>query len=407
MWQECEVLIIGGGITGLTIASELVKQGIGNILILEKEPEVGLHASGRNSGVLHAGIYYTPDSLKARFCIEGNRLMKQYCKGRGLTLLETGKVIVTKNASELAGLQELKRRADASGVHTLLIDKKQLSEIEPQAATHEQALYSPETAVIRPREVLKSLSEELTHSGRAKIVYKTSCIGFRGSRSALSTQGLVQFKWVINAAGTYADRVAHSMGLALDYKILPFKGTYKRLVKSRSNLVRGNIYPVPDLRNPFLGVHFTKNADGDVYIGPTAIPALGRENYRPLEGLGLESATIMYRNFILLFKNQAYRAAAQSEPKKYFKRFIYNEARQLIPQLRMTDLEDSPKVGIRPQLVHWPTRQLVSDFVVLEDGPSVHVLNAISPAFTSSMAFAQFLVSRILQQKGSHHAVSL
>jgi L-2-hydroxyglutarate oxidase LhgO len=407
MRQECEVLIIGGGITGLTIAHELVKQGIGNTLILEKEPELGLHASGRNSGVLHAGIYYTPDSLKARFCIEGNRLLKQYCKERGLTLLETGKVIVTKNEAELAGLQELKRRADASGVNTLLIDKKQLSKIEPQAATYEQALYSPETAVIRPKEILKTLSEELTKSGRAKIVYNTSCLGFRGSRSALTTRGPIEFKWAINAAGTYADSVAHSMGLAKDYRILPFKGTYKRLVKSRSNLVRGNIYPVPDLRNPFLGVHFTKNADGDVYIGPTAIPALGRENYRPLEGLGLESATIMYRNFILLFGNQAYRAAAQSEPKKYFKRFIYNEARQLIPQLRMTDIEDSPKVGIRPQLVHWPTRQLVSDFVVLEDGPSVHVLNAISPAFTSSMAFAQYLVSRILQQKGSHHAVSL
>lgn len=399
------MLIIGGGITGLTIARELVRVGVKEIAITEKEQTLGAHASGRNSGVLHAGIYYTPDTLKARFCVEGNRLMKEFCREKGLTLKETGKVIVAKDSSELERLYELKRRADLSGARAMLIDSKELSRVEPYAVTFEKALFSSDTAVIRPKEVLRALEEELKQSNRVRIFYGTAFLNLQGSNLALTSQGAFHFEKLVNAAGAYADQIAHKFGLGKEYKILPFKGTYKRLIKSRAFLVRGNIYPVPDLRNPFLGVHLTRTADDEVYVGPTAIPALGRENYRLFDGWTWETLLILYRDAILCLKNPAFRNAALTEPKKYLKRFIFEEARRLAPKLSLEDLEDTDKVGIRPQLVYWPTKKLVMDFVVLRDGDTVHILNAVSPAFTSSMAFAKYVVDALLGKGGVHDTI--
>ena len=404
----CEVLVVGGGITGLTVARELLRHGVREIIVLEKEPVLGVHASGRNSGVLHAGIYYTPDSLKARFCIEGNRLMKAFCREKSLTLHELGKVIVTKSPGELDALHELKRRADAAGAATEIVDETRLGEIEPYAATCEQALYSPETAVIRPKEVLQALANELEESGQVELWRGTSFRELAGDRMARTSRGNVRFDRLVNAAGAYADRVAHEFGLAREYKILPFKGTYKKLAKERAGLVRGNIYPVPNLQNPFLGVHFTRSANGEVHVGPTAIPALGRENYRLLEGLNGETVDILLREAVLFLRNSGFRSAALTEPRRYFKRYVWAEARGLVPSLRLEDLEDASKVGIRPQLVHWPCRQLVNDFVVIRGDRSLHVLNANSPAFTSSMAFARHLVTQLLEPEGVlTHAISI
>ena len=395
--SRCHTLIIGAGITGITIALELVRQGADDILILEKEDHLGAHASGRNSGVLHAGIYYTPDTMKARFSIDGNRLMKDFCREKALTLKETGKVIVTKRSEELEGLYDLKARADACGARTEIIDSADLKEIEPHAATVEKALYSPNTAVIHPFEVLQAIVEELERSGRAQIQFGERFLGLDGDRTAHTSQRKIPFNRFINAAGTHADRIAHMFDLGHAYKILPFKGTYKRLRGSRSDLVRGNIYPVPDLRNPFLGVHFTRTADDQIYIGPSAIPAFGRENYGILDGLGLETPLIAARDAVLLFKNAGFRSAAISEPKMTFRRFVYQEAMKLVPKLELEDIVDADKVGIRAQLVHWPSKQLVTDFVLLQDDRSLHILNAISPAFTCSMAFAQYIVKDYLK----------
>lgn len=396
--SRCNILIIGAGITGLAIARELIRQGADDILVLEKEDHLGAHASGRNSGVLHAGIYYTPDTLKARFSIDGNRLMKEFCREKNLTLKETGKVIVTKRQEELEGLYDLKARADASGAHTEIIDDAELREIEPHAATVEKALYSPNTAVIHPIEVLQAIVEELKRSGRAQVHFGEHFLGLDGDRTAHTSQRKITYNRFINAAGTFADRIAHMFDIGHEYKILPFKGTYKRLRGSRSDLVRGSIYPVPDLRNPFLGVHFTRIADDQIYIGPSAIPAFGRENYGFLEGLGLETPGIVARDAVLLFTNAGFRSAAISEPKMTFKRFVFQEARKLVPKLELEDIVKADKVGIRPQLIHWPSKQLVTDFVVLQDDRSLHVLNAISPAFTCSLAFAQHIVSTYLTQ---------
>jgi L-2-hydroxyglutarate oxidase LhgO len=388
----CEVLIVGSGITGLTIARELLKRGVEDILIIEKEKTVGAHASGRNSGVLHSGIYYTPDTFKARFCVLGNRLLKEFCREKGLTLRETGKVIVASDESKLEGLYELKQRANQSGARAFIIDGKELSEIEPHAATYDKALFSPDTAVINPKEVLRALVEELENSGKVKILYGTAFLGLSGNRTSVSSQGAISFKKFINASGAHADKVAYWFGVGREYKILPFKGTYKALKKDRSYLVRGSIYPVPDLRNPFLGVHFTRSVEDNVYAGPTAIPVFGREDYGFFNDFSLETFSILFRDGVLFFKNEAFRYSAINEFKKYSMRFFFEEAKVLIPELCPNDLEDTDKVGIRPQLVHWPSKRLVTDFLLIKEEGSLHVLNAISPAFTSSMAFAKHAV---------------
>ena len=390
--SKYQVLIVGAGITGLTIARELARRGVKDIVLLEKEDALGLHASGRNSGVLHAGMYYTPDSLKAQFCVKGNRLMKEFCREKGLTLNETGKVILATSSSEIEPLYELKRRADSCGARAFLIDRKRLRELEPHAAACDEALFSPDTAVIRPIEVLKALEEELTKSGKVTIYHKTDFKQLLGDNEAHTSRGTIRFEKFINAAGSYADKIAHKCGLAKEYKILPFKGTYKKLIHDRTSLVNGNIYPVPDLRTSFLGVHFTRSGDGEILVGPTAIPAFGRENYGIFGGLGWEVFSILLRDSILLVKNQVFRQAAITEPKKYLKYFVLKGAKKLVPELRLQDLTETNLVGIRPQLVHWPSKELVMDFVVLRDSDTLHVLNPISPAFTTSMAFAEDIV---------------
>jgi L-2-hydroxyglutarate oxidase len=394
---QCQVLIIGAGITGLTIARELVNRGIGDILIIEKERSLGLHASGRNSGVLHAGMYYTPDTLKAKYCVEGNRLIKEFCRERGLTLNETGKVILAPSPSEVEALHELKRRADLCGARAFLIDGKRLRELEPHAAAVNEALFSPDTAVIRPMEVLKALEAELTQSAKVAICYETAFEGLSGDGQAQTSGGVIQFEKFVNAAGSYADHIAHQFGLAKDYKILPFKGTYHKLTDNRAFLVRGNIYPVPDLRTPFLGVHLTRSADGEILVGPTAMPAFSRENYRIFEGWGWETFSILFRDAILLIKNNSFREVALTEPKKYLKRFVLKEAKRLVPELSLHDLIETNHAGIRPQLIHWPTKTLVMDFIVPSDRNSLHILNPISPAFTTSLAFAKDMVTQLLR----------
>lgn len=391
------IVICGGGITGLSIARELVKRDYNDIVILEKEKEIGVHASGRNSGVLHAGIYYTPESLKAKFCLRGNELMKEFCKSKNIPIKRSGKVIVTKNEDELEILHELHKRAVNNKVEVKLIDKKELSEIEPYAKTVEQALYSPLTAVINPKDILKEIEKELIKSKKVKILKETKFIKLINNKTILTSKGKLNFELFINAAGAYADMVAHSFGVGLEYKMLPFKGTYKKLKREKSYIVNGNIYPVPDIKNPFLGVHLTKGYDGEVYIGPTAIPAFGRENYGIFRGIDLEAVQILYRDLIMFLKNEKFRNPALEEPKKYLSRYFFKDVKPLAKNIEFSDISPSLKVGIRPQLVNWKTKELEMDFVVMKDSNSIHILNAISPAFTSSFAFAEFVVNEYLK----------
>ncbi len=389
--RTANILICGAGIIGLTIARELLLRGHDGIIILEKEAEIGRHASGRNSGVLHAGIYYTPDSFRARFCIEGNNLMKDYCRIQGIPLFENGKVIVTKSEDEIATLKEIYARAIKNGAKVEIIDEKELKRIEPYAKTCGIAIHSPLTAVVDPLSIMFQLEKEIQDSRRGSILKRCRFMGLKESRRAITDLGEIRFEFFINAAGAYSDRVAHMFSLGRKYRILPFQGTYRKLNERKRHLIKGNIYPVPDLRNPFLGVHITKAIDGSVYIGPTAIPAFGRENYGFLRGIEFEVFEIAYRDIVLFFTNKGFRKVALTEPRKYVKSYFFQDIEKLVEGIEIEDIKPSEKIGIRPQLVDWERKELVTDYLILRDSNSIHILNSISPAFTSSMAFARYI----------------
>ncbi len=399
MEKNCDFLVVGAGIVGLAITNELLLRGCKNILVLEKEKSLGAHSSGRNSGVLHAGIYYAPDSLKAKYCIEGNRLMGDFCRENGVAISECGKVIVADSEEKLEGLLELQQRAKRNGVESYLVDEKELAEIEPHAVTFEKAIYSPATSVFDPLGVLEALYSEIKRTGKVRVLFDTAFIGKKEDRVALTSRGDVSYGKLINAAGLHADVVARHFGVGLRYRSIPFMGSYRELTEKSSYLVRGNIYPVPDARMPFLGVHFTRSTSGQVFIGPTAVPVLGRESYRFLEDLGLESFRFLYRNASMFMSDSGFRATAFSEAKKYLGRHFYSEARKLVPALLPRNLISSARTGIRSQLVDWEEKKLVMDYVVFAEGDSLHVLNAISPAFTSSMSFAKHVADILLEEK--------
>lgn len=389
--DRAEILVVGGGVVGLTVARELLLAGRSGIVVLEKEPDLGRHASGRNSGVLHAGIYYAPDSAKARTCLAGNRLMRAYCREKGLPLVEAGKVVVAREESELPTLEELHRRATANGARVRFVDEKELAEIEPMARTTGKALHSLDTAVVDPKAVLRSLRADLEAAG-ARIVTGCRFTGLSGPEVAETTLGPVRFRRLVNAAGAYCDVVARAFGLAAHYRLVPFKGIYRKLRAGGAYPVNGNIYPVPDIRNPFLGVHFTRSVHGDVYLGPTAIPAFGRENYGLLRGTGAEALSLLASDAALFLANPKFRSVALTEPRKYVPSFFHRDAARLVRSYDPSLFERADKVGIRPQLVDWRTKELVMDFHVEAKDASVHVLNPISPAFTSSMELARTIV---------------
>ena len=390
--DKADVLIVGAGIIGLTLARRLVQAGCDNVVLVEKEAAPGMHASGRNSGVLHAGIYYAPDSMKAKSCLNGNFLMRGYCREKGLPLRETGKVIVARDEGELPVLRELERRATANGAKVEMIDEAQLAGIEPNARTTGKALFSHDTACVDPLAVIDSLRADLEACGKATLL--TGCLftGVKGSRTAVTSRGEISFRKFVNASGAYCDRIAHLFGVGRQYRLIPFKGIYRKLRKGLSHTVRGNIYPVPDIRNPFLGIHASGNVHGEVYLGPTAIPAFGRENYGILSGIDREGASIALSDLILFLRNPQFREIALTEPRKFLARRFFRDAARLMKVLSPSDIEPSEKVGIRAQLVDWRTKDLVMDFQVIADGDAIHVLNPISPAFTSSMDIAETLV---------------
>ncbi len=390
--ETADILIVGGGIIGLTLARELLGQGRENVVILEKEPKLGVHASGRNSGVLHAGISYAPDSLKARSCLNGNFLMRAYCKEKGLPILETGKVIVARTEEEQPALEELHRRATANGAKVEFVDEKQLAEIEPNARTSGRALFSHYTAIVDPKEVLQGLRTDLEASGRARIVTGCEMTGVAAPRVVTTTRGEFAYRRLVNAAGAHCDRVARHFGVAGEFRLIPFKGIYRKLAPGKTYVVNGNIYPVPDIRNPFLGVHFTRSVHGDVYLGPTAIPAFGPENYGLLSGMDATALSIVVSDATLFFTNPKFRSVALAEPRKYLAHYFDRDAARLVKRYDPSDFERAQKVGIRPQLVDWRTKELVMDFLVQAKDETVHVLNPISPAFTSSMDLARTLV---------------
>jgi len=392
-----DYLIIGGGIIGLNISITLKRrEPEASVLLIEKEAAPAMHSSGRNSGVLHAGFYYTADSLKARFTREGNRAMHAFCTERGLEINPCAKVVVANNVEELAGLEELKRRGNTNGVELHWISEEELSEKYPNIKTYKKALFSPTTATVDPREVtleFARVAEEMGIEIRTRTAYQWQL----GKGRIGTTTGMISYRKLINCAGLYADKIAKDFGFAQHYVIIPFKGIY---LKDSDNLSRltTNIYPVPNLANPFLGVHYTLTVNNEAKIGPTAIPAFWRENYKGFANFDLdEMLQILYYEAKLFVTNAfGFRSLAISEVKKYAKGHLIALGKKLTKEMDHSGYEHWSTPGIRAQLLDTRTLELVQDFVVEGDEESVHLLNAVSPAFTSSIPFASWVVERYL-----------
>jgi L-2-hydroxyglutarate oxidase len=397
MKNSVDYLIAGGGIVGLTVARELRKRyPAASIALLEKEAALGKHASGRNSGVLHSGIYYDSTTLKAKVCAEGARRMKAFAAEHGINCQHSGKIIVATSAQDLPVIGRLLKNAQENGIQAERLDEQGVREIEPHAGVFEQGIYCPDTAVIDSKAVLLKLQELLKSEG-VQIFFNAPVTKIDvAAREAITPSGKFNYGYLINCAGASADKVAKFFGLGLDYTLLPFKGIYFKLRPERAHLVRANIYPVPDVNQPFLGVHLTRVASGDVYAGPTAIPALGRENYGILQGAELgESLRIgLEVSRMYLANRQNFRNLVHTELAKYSKKNFFAAVRKLMPELGYDDLVACDKVGIRPQLINVREKKLEMDYVIEKSPDSLHVLNAISPAFTSSLAFAEWIVDQ-------------
>lgn len=389
-----DIVIVGGGIIGLSVARELNNRHPDlKITLVEKESDLACHASGRNSGVLHAGFYYTPDSLKSRFTAEGNRLLTDYCLRHNLAINRCGKIVVANDEKELETLYELKKRGDINRIGLEIVDEKRLKELEPTAKTFREALYSPTTSIVDPKQVIEHIAQSL--QGKVNIFHNERLIERETASTIRTTTRKIKFRHLINCAGPYADKIAHHFGVGQKYTLIPFKGLY--LEYKDSAFIRKHIYRVPNLKNPFLGVHFTKMTTGKIKVGPTAVPAFWRENYQGLSNFNLkEFFEIVFCEAKLFFPNTCnFRDLTFEEMRKYSRKYFIQQAASLVNKIDANCFGNYLPSGIRAQLLDRENMKLVMDFVVEHGENSTHVLNAVSPAFTSAFSFNKFVVDEV------------
>jgi L-2-hydroxyglutarate oxidase len=393
--KTTDFLVIGAGVIGVNLALNLKKRYPDQtITLIDKELSCGAHASGRNSGVLHGGFYYSAESLKAKFTKEGNMQLTQYCLERNLSINRCGKLVVAQTDAELGGLDELLKRAQKNGVELNELTAREAREIEPRVKTVDRALYSPTTSSVDPIEILSSLETEALDSG-IELHHSTAYLK-RQDDTIITSRGTCHPGFVINTAGLYADKIARDFGFCDNYAILPFKGLYLYSEEPVGS-VRTNIYPVPNLENPFLGVHYTIAVDGKIKVGPTAIPAFWREHYSGFTNFRInEFLEIITREAELFIRNSfGFRTLAFHEIQKYFRSRMVALAANLLDGVKPDQYRHWGKPGIRAQLFDLKNHKLEMDFRFEGDNRSFHVLNAVSPAFTCSMPFSQYLVDEI------------
>jgi L-2-hydroxyglutarate oxidase LhgO len=392
--------VVGAGILGLAVAHRL-----GEVLpdapvtVLEKEDRVAAHQTGHNSGVVHAGLYYAPGSLKARLCRRGVGLLRAFCAERGIAYEACGKLVVARDASELAGLDEIERRARANGVPGLRrLTPAQMQEVEPHVRGV-AGLHSPSTAIADFIAVARALADDLTaRGGSVRFAFEVAGIRAGGGEIRLRAASgeELAFDWVIVCAGLQSDRLARLAGDGAEPVIVPFRGEYHRLVPARRELVRALIYPVPDPAYPFLGVHFTRRVDGSVDIGPNAVLALAREGYRRRDvSLTSLRETLGSSGFRHLARRH-WRMGARELAGSLSRRAFVAQARSFVPELRLRDVEPAG-AGVRAQALD-ADGTLVDDFRISERGRIVMVRNAPSPGATSSLAIAEYVVDRMRER---------
>ncbi len=382
--------VIGAGIVGLAVARALAPR---SVVVLEKEAGIARHQSGRNSGVIHSGIYYAPGSLRARNCRRGVALLLRFCEEQGVRYRLSGKVIVAQGEAERERLDELERRGRANGVPGLRrLDRAALSGIEPHVEADE-ALYSPTSGVIRYREVAAALAR-LVEAAGGRIVRNARFLGVasEGSRlRVLTTAGDFVARLLLNCAGLHADRVARLAGDEPGLLVAPFRGEYYRLRPDKASLVRGLVYPVPDPRFPFLGVHLHRNLDGFVDAGPNAVLAAAREGYRFGDVNLRDLAEMVADPGLRRFAFREWRTGVMEVRRSLSKARFAREVRRLVPALSGEDLEPGP-AGVRATAL-LPNGRIADDFRIVRRENRIHVLSAPSPAATACLAIAEHVAA--------------
>ncbi len=392
-----DICVIGAGIVGLATARELqLRHPDAELIVLEREAGPAQHQTGHSSGVIHAGIYYKPGSLKARLCVRGATRLYGYCAERRIDARRDGKVIVATDEDELPRLEELQRRATANGVPGCeRIDPERLHEIEPHAAGI-AALHSPSTGVVDFSTVARAYAEDL-RTGGAELFYdcEVSDLSESGKGVVIAhSRGTTASRRAVVCAGPWADRIAVAAGAEPDPRIVPFRGSYLRLRDGRADLVKASIYPVPDPDLPFLGMHLTRNPAGEVLLGPTALIAAARDAYSPGTVRARDLAqSLAWPGTWRLFRDFWRTGLAEIAHATSVRSFV-GECRRYLPELRVSDVERSPHSGVRAQAVA-RDGTLIDDFVVSETGATVHVRNAPSPAATASLALAEEICDRL------------
>jgi len=393
--KEYDQVIIGAGIVGISLGLALLERDPNRkILIIDKEEKPGVHASGRNSGVLHAGFYYSPDSLKAKFCRLGNLELRKFCKENNLQILETGKVVVCQDKKDVARLEELYRRGVANGVNIEILDSKDLGKIEPAAQTVDKFIWSPTTAVGNPKDVINKLAEKFTKSGGSFSFNAQVQLIEKDNEVLVKTKtAIYSAKSIINAAGAYAADLAKQANVGTEYVCLPFLGAYKK-----SKLLSVNpkrlVYPVPNPVNPFLGVHTTITLNNEIKIGPTAFPVIGKEQYKLNDGFNLKELVEFFTSSTALLKSDSVDliGLAKEEAFKLFTKPLLKRTRKLSNSLDSNNDWVKYPSGIRAQIINTKTKAIEMDYIVKANKNVVHVLNTVSPGWTSSIPFAHWVV---------------
>ncbi len=394
--RECDIAVVGGGILGMAVARELLARRPGaRLCVLEAEDRIGRHQTGRSSGVIHAGIYYEPGSLKARLCVEGAAALYSYCDERQIPYEKSGKLVLAVDESELGRLEELERRGRANAVPDLLrLDAGEIAAIEPHARGV-AALHSPQTGVVDFVAVAEAYAEDVRRAGGTTHMGASVSAASPGSgrielrhRQGATTAGAAVF-----CAGLWADRLAVACGAPTDPRIVPFRGGYLRVPAAAASLVRANVYPVPEPELPFLGAHLTRTLAGEVLIGPSALMAGARDAYklRRVRARDLGQTLAWPGTWRLMGRH--WRAGLQELRHATSSRSFVAAAAKLVPDLRGVRAAAGP-AGIRAQALGRDGR-LVDDFVVHRTERAIHVRNAPSPAATSSLALARLIADEL------------
>jgi 2-hydroxyglutarate dehydrogenase len=392
---RADLAVVGAGILGLAVARELLRRDPARrVVVLEREQQIGFHQTGHNSGVIHAGIYYAPGSLKAQLCVEGARELYAFCEEHAIAHERCGKVIVATEPGELAALDELERRGRANGVPDLKrLDAAGLARVEPHARGL-AALHSPHTGIADFAAVARALAQEVRESG-GEVVTGCGVTGVQtGDRSIrlVHERGALEAGHAVFCAGGWSDRLAVAAGADPDPRIVPFRGAYLRLRADRRHLVRGLIYPVPDPTLPFLGVHLSKHTSGDVLIGPTALLAGARDAYPLRRVRARDVADTLRWPGTWRMVRRWWRTGTIEMRHAASRRAFVRAAARYVPELRAGDVEPA-FAGVRAQALARDGR-LVDDFVFSETDRALHVRNAPSPAATSSLAIARLIADR-------------